>query len=144
MLDTSVTSIYKHIPHRLNRSNTVEFVSKAKAVHGDRYDYSKVEYINKKNKITIICNLHGEFKQTPNSHLQGHGCKSCAVLKHKFNVTSSTNKFIQKAKAVHGDRYDYSLADYKNSSIKVIIICRIHGEFEQRPCNHFCQIPHLF
>lgn len=53
------------------------FLDKAYAVHGDKYDYSKVEYINASTKICIICPEHGEFWQTPMAHLRGHGCPKC-------------------------------------------------------------------
>ena len=57
--------------------STEEFIQKAKAVHGDKYDYSKVEYAGSKTKVCIICKKHGEFWQIPSSHLKGHGCVKC-------------------------------------------------------------------
>ena len=60
---------------------TEEFIAKAKAVHGDKYDYSKVEYVKSKEKVTIICLEHGEFLQTPQKHLFGQGCPICANKK---------------------------------------------------------------
>ena len=57
---------------------TEEFIKKARAVHGDKYDYSKVEYVNSTTKVCIICKVHGEFLQTPGSHMKGHGCAKCA------------------------------------------------------------------
>ena len=59
------------------RKTTEEFIEQAKAVHGNKYDYSKVEYKGSHTKIIIVCSKHGEFEQDPNSHLQGRGCKKC-------------------------------------------------------------------
>jgi hypothetical protein len=111
---------------------TNEFIIKAKQVHGDRYNYSLVDYINSKKKVKIICKIHGEFEQVPYDHLQGYGCLKCCHDKNKSN----TIDFINKVKKVHGDKYDYSLVNYINSSIKVKIICKLHGIFEQLPNNH--------
>ena len=113
------------------KSTTEQFIEKAKAVHGDRYDYSKVEHVNSSTKVTIICPEHGEFEQIPGGHLSGKGCAECGGTKK-----STTEQFIEKAKAVHGDRYDYSKVEYVNDSAKVTIICSTHGEFEQMPTNH--------
>lgn len=110
---------------------TEEFIERAKQIHGDKYDYSKVNYINSHTKICIICPKHGEFLQLPHSHLFGSGCPVCARIKR-----TSENTFIQRAKEVHGDKYDYSKTEYINKRTKVCIICPIHGEFWQRPHNH--------
>lgn len=112
------------------RSNTIEFIEKAKIIHGNLYNYSKVKYINAIEKVVIICNIHGEFLQAPNKHLQGSGCSKCN------NNKSNTIDFIKKAKAIHGDIYDYSKANYVKSKEKIIIICKIHGEFNQRVDDH--------
>ena len=113
-----------------------EFIEKAKAIHGDKYDYSKVEYVNGRTKICIICPEHGEFWQIPNSHLMGKGCKMCGI-ENTVSKNSDTQKdFIEKAKAIHGDKYDYSKVKYIDSSTKVCIICQEHGEFWQRPYCH--------
>lgn len=112
------------------------FITKAKRIHGDRYDYSKVEYVNNKTKVCIICPEHGEFWQTPMSHLQGRGCNECAKENIKKKLSSNTEEFISKAKEIHGDRYDYSKVKYVNGGTKVCIICHIHGEFWQTPNHH--------
>ena len=105
-----------------------EFIRKAREIHSDKYDYSKVEYKNAITKVTIICPEHGEFEQTPNSHLRGYGCSRCSRL--------TTEDFIRRAGEIHGDKYDYSKVDYKDSQTKITIICPKHGEFQQRPSNH--------
>ena len=102
---------------------TEEFINKAKDVHGDKYDYSKVEYINRRTEVCIICPECGEFQQTPHSHLAGNGCPKCKGW--VFN----TEDFIDKAKKVHSDKYDYSEVVYTKSCEKVKIICSTHGEF---------------
>ncbi len=106
--------------------NTESFIKKAREIHGDKYDYSKVEYRDCYENILIICPEHGEFWQKPYKHLHGNGCPKCYF----------TNKFIQKAKKVHGDKYDYSKVDYVNCATSVRIICPEHGEFFQIPANH--------
>lgn len=69
------------------RKTTEQFIAEAKAVHGDKYDYSKVEYVNNNTKVCIICPTHGEFWQIPKSHLNGNGCKKChQCSKHKYGV----------------------------------------------------------
>jgi hypothetical protein len=112
--------------------STSEWIQNAKKIHGDKYDYSKVEYVNNKTDIIIICKEHGEFQQTPNNHLQGNNCPKCAINK----LTSTTEEFIEKAKKIHGDKYNYQKVEYVNSYTKVTIICKEHGEFEQKPSSH--------
>ena len=129
-----------------NEKNKYDFIKKAKEIHGDKYDYSKVEYINSKNKVCIICKEHGEFYQTPNKHIiRKHGCPLC-----NGGIKSNTKDFIKKAKEVHGNKYDYSKVEYINANTKVCIICSIHGEFWQTPHNHlngcgcpYCNESHL-
>ncbi len=111
---------------------TKQFIEKARAVHGEKYDYTKVNYINNHTKIIIICPKHGEFTQRGSGHLQGYGCKEC----RKEKLSYTTEQFIEKAKQVHGDKYDYSKVEYKHSQSKVIITCKKHGDFEQNPTNH--------
>jgi very-short-patch-repair endonuclease len=109
-----------------------QFIEKSKAHHGDKYDYSLVDYKNKKTKVKIICPIHGEFEQVAGEHMRGSGCDKCRVL----NITFTKEQFIERSKVHHGDKYDYSLVDYKNASKKVKIICPIHGEFEQMAYSH--------
>ena len=115
----------------MKKLTTEEFIERAKQVHGNKYDYSKVEYINKRSKVCIICPLHGEFWQIPYTHLKGSGCPSCSGVKQL-----TTEEFIERAKQVHGNKYDYSKTEYVNQATKVCIICPQHGEFWQAPHNH--------
>jgi len=109
-----------------------DFIEKAKKKHGDKYDYSKVEYKNNLTKVIIICREHGEFQQLPGGHLTGYGCRKCSVL----DRTNTKEYFIENAKKIHGDRYDYSKVEYKNAETNIIIICKEHGDFLQRPNIH--------
>lgn len=121
------------------RSSTSDFIEKAKKVHGDRYDYSKVDYKTAILPVEIICPKHGSFMQTPNVHLNGHGCTLCGRDANSLDKKSSTLKFIEKAKKIHGDKYDYSKVDYRYASQKVTIKCNKCGHvFEQRPNGHLC------
>lgn len=113
------------------RLTTEEFIERARKVHDSKYDYSKVNYKNSKEKVCIICSIHGEFYQVPNSHLRGAGCSECNGLK---NLT--TDEFIKKAKSIHGDLYNYSKVNYKNNRIPVEIFCKVHGYFSQTPNTH--------
>lgn len=117
--------------------DTASFVNAAHTRHGQRYDYSQVEYIHGKIKVKIICPEHGEFYQQATSHMQGQGCPVCArVARGVAESASIAQEFIERAIAVHGERYDYSQTNYRNSKIKVKILCRVHGLFEQKPHNH--------
>lgn len=112
------------------------FIRKALKVHGDWYDYSKVEYKNAKTKVTIICPIHKDFEQTPTNHLNGKGCNKCGNLNRgKYHVLT-TQTFIERSKSIHNNKYDYSKVNYINNSTKVTITCPIHGDFDQIPSSH--------
>ncbi len=117
-------------------SNAADFIAACKAIHGDKYDYSKVVYTQKDKKVTIICKDHGEFTQVANSHKRGSGCKLCSFSKYRNTNKLTTDSFISKCNEVHGNRYDYSRVVYTVGRNKIIIICRIHGEFTQIARNH--------
>ena len=121
---------------KTKRKTTEEFIVEAKMVHGNKYDYSKVEYVNAHTKVCIICPKHGEFWQTPNSHLNGRGCSKCKGEAIAIRNSLTTEEFIKKAKEIHGDKYDYSKVEYIDSRTKICIICPIHGEFYMRPNDH--------
>ena len=118
------------------RITTEQFIEKARKVHGDKYDYSKVEYINAKTNVCIICPEHGEFWQTPSGHLQKKECPKCGLKKSSSSRRFTVKQFIEKARKVHGDKYDYSKVEYVNSQTPVCIICPEHGEFMIRPNDH--------
>ena len=106
-----------------------EFIKEATEKHGDKYDYSNVNYVNNRTKVCIICQEHGEFWQTPSKHLIGRGCHKCKGDKNREMETLTTEIFIKKSREKHGDKYDYSKVDYVNGRTKVCIICPEHGEF---------------
>ena len=108
------------------------FIEKSNNIHKNKYDYSLVNYVDKHERIKIICPIHGEFEQEPMYHIRGNGCKKCADDKKKL----STEKFIEKARKIHGNKYDYSLVDYKDAFSKIKIICSIHGIFKITPNDH--------
>lgn len=108
-----------------------DFIKKSILKHTDRYDYSNVKYINSHRKVKIICLIHGEFDQTPNSHINGNGCPYCVN-----NTKHTTLDFIKRSNKIHNDEYNYDMVIYKDNSTKVKIICPIHGIFKQIPKNH--------
>ena len=137
-------SIFSSEDYREKLSNSVQrylqetvddrrskFISKSTQLHGSKYDYSKVEYVNNHTKVTIICPEHGEFSMSPDSHSQGRGCQKCGK-----NYRYTTAEIIAEFRKVHGDRYDYSKVEYVNSKTAVIVICGAHGEFLQSPTKH--------
>jgi very-short-patch-repair endonuclease len=116
---------------------TIKFINKAKKIHGDKYDYSKVKYTSAREKVIIICKEHGEFEQSPNGHLsKKSGCRKCSTKINSDKQRKTTNKFIEEAIQIHGDKYDYLKVKYTSAREKVIIICKEHGEFEQSPNAH--------
>jgi len=110
--------------------NTNIFIEKANKIHNNKYDYSKVNYVNNKTEVIIKCPEHNIFKQPPNSHLTGYGCGKCG------KCFMNTNYFIEKAKKIHGDKYNYSKVNYVNNETNVVIICNVHDEFLQNVNNH--------
>lgn len=109
-----------------------EFVTKAREVHGDKYDYSLVNYTGNKNKVTIICPIHGNFDMRPDNHINGKSeCPTCSG-----NQRYTTETFVAKAKEIHGDKFDYSKVNYKGIFTKIEIVCRDHGSFFMTPDNH--------
>jgi len=130
---------------------TEEFIAKAKAVHGDKYDYSDTIYTLSRNNINIHCKKHNHtFIKTANNHLMGQGCPLCSTELDIIRMSKTTEEFISDAKRVHGDKYNYSKTKYINAYTHVTIICPIHGEFNQTPSTHIysmsgcakCRISH--
>ena len=118
---------------------TEKIIEKFKSIHGDKYDYSKVDFVKTTTKVCIICPEHGEFWQEPHAHLKGQGCPKCGVDKRSKSKTTTNENFIKKAKEIHGDKYDYSKTNYINNKTKIIIICPIHGEIEITPNAHISE-----
>ncbi len=127
--------------------DTNDFISKARQLHGNKYDYTKVVYVNSRTKVEVICPKHGVFEQLPSSHLSGNGCPKCAREwsdEHRRHLAESsrksrgmtTDEWIARARAVHGDKYDYSRTVYVNQRTDVEIICPVHGLFTQKADSH--------
>lgn len=118
--------------------NTEIALKEAKEIHGNKYNYSLMEYINYKIPLVIICPIHGEFKQSYQKHCKlGRGCwdcgkKSCVEKRDK----KSSNYFINQAKIIHNNKYTYDKTVYNLSSEKVIITCPLHGDFLQNASSH--------
>jgi len=112
----------------LKKITTEEFITRARNKHGPRYDYSKTDYKGPRNKICVICKIHGEFYQDPFKHLKGNGCRKCNVDRQKLSLS----EFISRSNIIHSGKYDYSaIKSIKNSKEKVLIKCPVHGEFQQ-------------
>lgn len=107
-----------------------EVISRANSIHNSKYDYSHLKFLRTKDKVEIICPIHGSFKQRLDAHLAGQGCRTCE------NERRSSKYFIEKSVEVHGNKYNYSLVEYKNAKTKILIKCPEHGIFEQTPNNH--------
>ena len=120
----------------MGKCTTEKFIEKAKKKYGDLYDYSKVVYKGYNVKVCIICPKHGEFWMTPDKHLQGRGCPKCGLESMKESLTKTTEQWIEEAKKIHSNKYDYSKVKYIDAHTKVCIICPIHGEFWQEACKH--------
>ena len=117
----------------MRRLNTKEFIEKSKKIHNNMYDYSLVKYENNHTKVKIVCKKHGLLDIFPSNHLSGTGCKKCSIDRTKLGLKN----FIENAKIVHGNKYDYSLVEYKNNSTKIKIVCKnCENIFEQKPNNH--------
>ncbi len=119
------------------KKTTEQFIEDAKAVHGDKYDYSLVEYLGAKNKVTIKCNKCSDsFKQSATNHLSGYGCMSCARVIQGDSKRKNLQWFIEKSTEVHGEKYNYDNTEYVESDKKVSINCKYHGVFQQSPNAH--------
>lgn len=104
--------------------DTQKFKIKSAQVHNSFYDYSLSDYKTNKDKIKIICPVHGVFEQRPDRHMQGDGCIQCAG-----NYQYTKEDFVNKCSPKHVFKFDYSKVVYVNNDSKVEIICPIHGSF---------------
>lgn len=114
-----------------------QFIQQAAIKHNNKYDYSKVNYINSQTKIEILCSIHGSFWQTPAHHKnRGQGCPKCKGINTGLRCTKTLENFIKEAVIKHNDFYAYSKVSYVNSATKVVITCPNHGDFKQTPASH--------
>jgi hypothetical protein len=118
----------------MKKSNKETFIIKSINKHGDKCDYSLVEYVNNNTKVKIICRVHGTFEQIPRTHLNGraHGCGKCANNDYRYTLS----RFIDRANLVHKNKYDYSLIEHVDRRSYIDIICPIHGIFSKRTDSH--------
>ncbi len=135
MFDFNYFNKYSNKNILMMKKTTEDFIKKAIEIHGNKYDYSLVEYTGALNKVKIICPKHGIFEQLPNNHYK-YDCVECGKEKTSKRLQKKLDKFILEAKNIHNDKYDYSKVIYKNNITKVRIICPEHGIFEQIPKNH--------
>lgn len=122
--------------HLKQRSNTLDFVEKAKKIHKDFYNYSRVDYIANDKKVIITCKLHGDFSQSPANHLIGKGCSECNKEKLRKKFAKTTDNFINESKSKFKDFFDYSSTVYCSGRIPVEIKCPVHGIFKINPYYH--------
>jgi len=117
---------------RYSYLTTGEFITRSRSIHGEKYNYSKVNYISNESKVIVICPRHGEFYQTPHSHLRGYQCRTCSD-QEKINTQ---HEFLNAAIKKHGYKYDYSKVVYRGKKHKIQITCKFHGDFIQHPNSH--------
>lgn len=129
--------ITKHMTIKKEKLDTEKFIERAKKIHGDKYDYSLVNFINTRTPVSIICKKHGnEFKQGAGSHISGQGCPICRYEKSGSKNRMRVQDFIDIANQIHDGKYNYDKVIYKNGITNVIITCPIHGDFKSKPANH--------
>lgn len=114
-------------------------INKAKEIHHNKYDYTLVpRNLHTIHNVRIICPNHGEFKQTWKNHVKGRGCPKCANEVRNAHKKITVEKFLEKARAMHGDKYDYSeITSIKNNTQILPIICPVHGYTNQSAKYHF-------
>jgi hypothetical protein len=110
--------------------NADEILSHFVRIHGDQYDYTRVNYVKNSIKVEILCPIHGSFHVTPQHHKRGVGCNKCT------GRGLSDKERIEYWETIHGLKYDYSLVEYEGDASPVKIICEEHGIFEQLPTHH--------
>lgn len=107
-----------------------DFIKRSIKIHGNKYDYTNINFTIMTNPIEIICKNHGVFTQLPVYHVNGNGCYKC------HGLTKTTEDFINKANKIHKNLYNYSKVKYENARKKILIICKQHGDFKQSPNDH--------
>lgn len=121
-----------------NGYKAADFIALARERFGDRFNYDKVVYVDSKVHVTITCSIHGDFDQSPNCHLRStKSCPPCGREAVGLASRGTLDLFIEKSVEVHGNRYDYSRAEYVDIRTPVVIICPDHGPFEMQPVSHY-------
>ena len=117
----------------LNSGQVAELVKRR---HGQKYDYSKIEFVSRRDKVKIICPIHGEFAQRLENHLYGNGCRQCGYLNSATKRLLSFDSFFLRARSKHNGKYDYNRKSWLGAKAKVHITCPIHGPFYQQAGSH--------
>ena len=113
------------------------FLDKANLVHNHKYDYSGSDIKSSRDYIDIKCPVHGDFRQRAVGHLMGQGCRKCRNDSVGNRLRYTKDDFIQEARKVHGDCYNYDKFNYTTNKKKGIIHCPLHQlDFEQTPSCH--------
>ena len=113
-------------------------IKQAKEVHGDLYNYDKISnYKDKKTKYILTCKNHGDFEQTIDGHLSGKGCNKCGIINGGIKSRLTQEEVLRRCVETHGDKYDYSLVEYKTDRDNIKIVCSKHGIFNQTAVNHY-------
>ena len=125
---------------RKNSLTKAEFITAAKKIHGNIYDYSNINLKNTKSKINLRCKkCNNHFEQVAGYHLSGNGCSVCGAEKSiRANKTLTTESVIKKCIEVWGDKYDYSNVSYLDDNTPIEVICRKHGSIMIDYQNHVC------
>jgi len=121
-----------------------EFITNAKKIHGDRYDYSRVNYVNNKIPVTLICHKHGNFIMRPDSHVGSkQGCSRCGIEQRSKNAIIPFLEILNRAIKIHGNKYTYFPETYIDSQTKMKIKCNTClFIFDQLPTNHVGKLKH--
>jgi hypothetical protein len=123
-----------------NAQKTKAFIAKARAIHGRKYDYSRVRYKNVDTPVEVVCRKHGPFFPSPWNHVRAGaptGCKLCSSARAGESRRAAHKRaFVAKARKIHGGKYDYSKTDYSHARAKLKIVCRKHGAFLQQADAH--------
>ncbi len=114
------------------KTSTDQFIDSAILIHGLKYDYTNVQYLNQKKCVELGCNIHGRFKQTPYQHLR-FGCMKCHATRKQ---QKRKQRFVEQAGVIHDQIYSYDKVDYNGTHTRVVIVCPKHGEFHQKPNSH--------
>jgi very-short-patch-repair endonuclease len=109
------------------------FIEKAHKIHGNKYDYTKVNYINARKPVIITCPIHGDFQQTPCNHLKGTGCPHCKGLLRKKNSEMSKEDFFNEVSKKYENNIDFSLINYVSPFTPMEFTCKKHGVFRLTP-----------
>lgn len=120
------------------RMTQESFIERLIDTYGSRYDFSMTVYNGDKESVSYRCKACDRINTVKGyTLLRGNHCIKCSRKTIARAKTKDKSHFIRKARAVHGDRYDYSLVDYKRTDAKVKIVCPDHGVFEKEPSNHY-------